>query len=253
MGIIEKIISSLYDYINSEELSSLILQEEPKLETFFKMQIDGIIHERMEKATKKWLEENVLKIVKTEFDKLIQDITDNYEKMLNICHNLGGIAMTELRLSLKKEGFALTALSGFVWATNKYFWSFFLDQEAVAFISTLGALTTLSLGAFMITRPIFKVEEVIKVSFKSRVKAMNRETLHALLDKKLDKGLREFHRHMFTIALPDAIRQISFCVDLMKRNKNKMERKQNDIKHLLTKMLLCQNDVDKMITSVPNV
>lgn len=36
MAIYGKIISSLYDYINSEEFSTLILQEEPKLETFLK-------------------------------------------------------------------------------------------------------------------------------------------------------------------------------------------------------------------------
>lgn len=99
MGIIEKITSSLYDYINSEEFSTLILQKEPKLETFYKMRIDGIIHNRMENATKMWLEENVPKIVKTEFDIILQDITDEYEKMSNLCKNLEGIAETQFNLS----------------------------------------------------------------------------------------------------------------------------------------------------------
>lgn len=112
MGIIEKIISSLYDYINSEEFSTLILQKEPKLETFYKMQIDRIIHKRMENATKMWLEENVPKIVKTEFDIILQDITDEYEKMSNLCKNLEGIAETQFNLSFKEEGFSWTLLSG---------------------------------------------------------------------------------------------------------------------------------------------
>lgn len=253
MTITEKIISSLYDYINSEELSTLILQEEPKLEKFYKMQIDGIIHERMEKATKKWIEENVPKIVKTEFEIVIQDITDNYEKMSNICREFEGIAEAELNLSLKKEGFVWTALSGIVWASNKYFWGFFLDQEAVALISTFWFVSTLSLGALMITKLIFNVEEVIKESFQSRVKTMTKEKLLELLHKKLDKGLRKFHRHIFTITLPNAIDSMSYCVDYMKRKKTKIEKKRNDLKHLITKMVHCQNDVDKIIRSVPKV
>lgn len=247
MTITGKIISCLYDYIHSEELSTLILQEEPKLETFYKMQIDGIIHERMEKATKKWLEENVPKIVRTEFEIIIQDITDNYEKILKMCRKFQGIAENELNLSLKEEGVIWTVLSGIVWASNKYFWAFFLDQEAVAFVSTFWFVSTLSLGALMIAKPIFNVEEVIKESFQSRVKTMNKEKLLELLQKKLDKGLREFHRHIFTTTLPNAVDSMSYCVDLMKRKKTKIEQKQNDLKELLTKMDHCQKDVDKMI------
>lgn len=253
MTITGKIISCLYDYINSEELSTLILQEEPKLETFYKMQIDGIIHERMEKATKQWLEENVPKIVRTEFEIIIQDITDNYEKLLKICQDFQGIAKKEINLSLKEEGITWTVLSGIVWASNKYFWGFFLDQEAVAFISTFWFVSALSLGALMIAKPIYNVDELIKESFQSRVKTMNKEKLLELLQTKLDKGLREFHRYIFTTTLPNAVDSMSYCVDLMKRKKTKTEQKQNDLKELLTKMDHCQNDVDKMIRSVPKV
>lgn len=253
MTITGKIISCLYDYIHSEELSTLILQEEPKLETFYKMQIDGIIHERMEKATKKWLEENVPKIVGTEFEIIIQDITDNNEKILKICQDFQGIAEKEINLSLKEEGITWTVLSGIVWASNKYFWGFFLDQEAAAFISTFWFVSTLSLGALMIAKPIFNVEEVIKESFQSRVKTINKEKLLELLQKKLDKGLREFIRHIFTTTLPNAVDSMSYCVNLMKRKKTKIEQKQNDLKELLTKMDHCQKDVDKMIRSVPKV
>lgn len=253
MAITGKIISSLYDYINSKELSTLILQEEPKLETFYKMQINGIIHERMVKATKKWLEENVPKIVKTEFEIIIQDITDNYEKMSNICREFEGIAEAVLNLSFKKEGFTWTVLCGIVWASNKYFWSFFFDQEAVAFISTFWFVSTLSSSALMVTKRIFNVEEVIKNSFQSCVKKMNKEKLHELLHKKLDKGLREFHGHIFTNTLPNAIESMYYCVELMKRKKTKIEQKRNDLKQLLTKMVHYQNDVDKMIIYTPRL
>lgn len=115
MAIYGKIISSLYDYINSEEFSTLILQEEPKLETFLKMKIDGIVHKRMERATKMWLDENVPKIVKTEFDLLIQDITDKYEEMSNICKSLEGISEPQFQYGIKEEGFFWTvALHGSV-------------------------------------------------------------------------------------------------------------------------------------------
>lgn len=253
MGIIEKIISSLYDYINSEEFSTLILQKEPKLETYLKMEIDGIIHKRMEKATKNWLEENVPKIVKTEFDILIQDIIDKYEKMSTVCKNLEGIAVNPSEFSLKEEGFSWTLLSGIAWISNNYFWSFFLGPEAVAMVATFWVVSTLSLGTLVVTRQIYKIEEIINESFTKRVKLMNKEKLHKLLHKKLDKGLREFHRHICTILLPNAIQNMSFCVDLLKKNKNKIEKKQDDFKHLLTKLNRCQNDVDKMITSVSQV
>lgn len=52
MAIYGKIISSLYEYINSEEFSTLVLQKEPKLETFLKMKIDGIVHKRMENVVR---------------------------------------------------------------------------------------------------------------------------------------------------------------------------------------------------------
>lgn len=251
--ITQKILSSLYDYINSEELSKLILQEEPKLETFYKMQIDGIIHERIEKATQKWLEENVPKIVKTEFEIIIQDITDNYEKMSIICQRFGGIADTKLNPSLRKEGITWTVLSGIVWATNKYFWGFFLDQEAVALISTFWFVSTLSVGALRITKYVSNVEEIIKKSIQLRVKTMNKEKLHELLQMKLDKGLREFHRHIFTTTLPEAIDSMSYCINLMKREKTKIEQKRNVLKQLLTKIDHYQKNVDKMIRSVPKV
>lgn len=82
---------------------------------------------------------------------------------------------------------------------------------------------------------------------------MNREKLHTLLHTKLDEGLREFHRYMFKIVLPTVIQNMSFNVNLRKTNKNRMENKQNAFKHLQTKMARCQNDVDKMIKSIPKV
>lgn len=127
--IIGKIISSLYDYINSVEFSTLILQEEPKLETFLKMKIDGIIHKRMEKATKIWLDENVPKIVKSEFDLLIQDIADKYEKMSSICRNVEGIAEAQFKISFKGEGFAWTVASGITWVGINISGGFSLAQR----------------------------------------------------------------------------------------------------------------------------
>lgn len=100
---------------------------------------------------------------------------------------------------------------------------------------------------------MYKVEEIIKESFTKRVKSMNKEKLHNLLQKKLDKGLCEFHRRINTILLPNAIQNMSFCVDLLQKNKIKIEKEQYDFKHLLTKFDRCQNDVDKMITSVSQV
>lgn len=253
--IIGKMISSLYDYINSEEFSNMILQTEPKLETFYKMQIDGKICDRIEKATKMWLEENAPIIVKTEFDIIIQDITDKYKKMSNICREFEGIA--EFKNNQREEGFAMTLavtlVSGIAWVSTKFFWSFFLGPGAVFFFSLSSVLYTLSVGALMITRQGIKVEKIIQDSFKIRVKSMNKEKLQTLLHNKFEKGLREFHRHIFTILLPSAIRDMSFSVDLLKKNQIRMKKKENHFKRLLTEMVRCQNDVDKIITSVPRV
>lgn len=249
--IIGKMISSLYDYINSEEFSNMILQTEPKLETFYKMQIDGQIRDRIEKATKIWLEENAPKIVKTEFDILIQDITDKYEKMSNICRQFEGIA--EFNNTFKEEEFVMTLASGIAWVSNKFIWSVFLGAVAVIVISEISVLYTLAVGALMITRQFIKVDKIIHDSFKNRVKSMNKEKLQTLLHKKFEKGLRECHRHVFTILLPSEIRNMSYSVDLLKKNQIRMEKKQNHFKRLLTEMVRCQNDVDKIITAVPRV
>lgn len=45
------------------------------------------------------------------------------------------------------------------------------------------------------------------------------------LQKNLEKNLREFHPHIFTEVLPEAIQNISYCVGLMKENKEKMGKK----------------------------
>lgn len=253
MVIIGKIISSLYDYINSEEFSTLILQMEPKLETFLKMKIDGIIHKRIEKATKMWLEENVPKIVKTEFDLHIQDITDKYDEMSNICKNVEGISESQFKYSFEEESLILTLASGLAWVGHKYFWSFFFGPQAVAIISTFGVVSSLSAGTLDITKQMYNAEEIIKESFTKRVKSMNKENLHKLVQKNLDKGLREFHRQIVTIVLPNAIQNMSFCSNLLEQKKKEIEKKQDDFKHLLTKLDRYQNDVDKMITSVPHV
>lgn len=45
---------------------------------YFKMNIDGEIYYWIEKVIKCWLYENVLKIVKIEFDLFFWDINDRY-------------------------------------------------------------------------------------------------------------------------------------------------------------------------------
>lgn len=90
-AIIENTVSSLHDYVNSEEFSRLVLNQEPKLETYFKVQIDGQIQERMEKATIMWLKENIPLIVNSEFDIILQDTT-RYEKMSNFLQSFRGLA-----------------------------------------------------------------------------------------------------------------------------------------------------------------
>lgn len=87
-GIIEKTVSNLHDYVHSEEFSKLVLHQEPRLETYFKVQIDGQIHHRIEKATNKWLNENVPLIVKSEFDTSLQGT--RYMKMSNLLTSIVG-------------------------------------------------------------------------------------------------------------------------------------------------------------------
>lgn len=250
LRIIDKIVPSLHDYINSEEFSRLILQEEPKLKTYFKMNIDGEIHHRIEKATKCWLYENVPKIVKTEFDLLLRDINDRYQKMMNISQNVKGIAEIQFNSKLELKDLSWTVGSGFVWASNTFFWSFVIGPQAVILILTFLGLFTLSLGVVQIGKQFRKVEEIIEESFEKRIKSMHRQKLHDLLQKKLEKGLREFHKHIFTEALPDAIKNMSYCVDIMNQNKSEMEGKQNKVRDLLPKFNLCKNDVANIMMSV---
>lgn len=250
LRIIENIVPSLHDYINSEEFSRLILQEGPKLETYLKINIDGEIHKRIEKATKCWLYENVPEIVKTEFDLLLQDITDRYQKMMSISQNVKGIAEIQFNSRLKLKDVSWTVGSGFVWVSNTFFWSFFIGPHAVLLISTFLGLFTLSLGVVQIGKQFRKVDKIIQESFGKRVKSMNRQKLHDLLRKNLDKGLREFHRHIFTKALPEAIQNMSYCVGLMKDNKKIMEEKQDKVRDMLTEFNGCQNDVANIMTSV---
>lgn len=250
LRIIGKIVPSLHDYINSDEFSKLILQEEPKLEKYLKIKIDGEIHNRIEKATKCWLYENVPQIVETEIEMLLQDITDIYHKMLGISQNFKGIAEIQLNSRLKLTDVSWTVAGGFAWVSNSVFSSFFIGPQAVLLISTFLGLFTLSSVVLQISIQTKKAEEIIKESFEKRVKSMDCEKLHDLLQKNLDKGLREFHRHIFTKVLPEAIQNMSFCVRVMEENKQKLEEKQDKVKKLLTKFNGCQNDVANIMTSV---
>lgn len=250
LRIIGKIVPSLHDYINSDEFSRLILQEEPKLKTYLKIKIDGEIRNRIEKATNCWLYENVPQIVKTEIDMLLQDITDIYHKMLSISQHFKGIAEIQFNSRLKLTDVSWTVASGFAWVSNSVFSSFFIGPQAVPLISTFLGLFTLSSAVVQIGIQSKKVEEIIKESFEKRVKSMDCGKLHDLLQKNLDKGLREFHRHIFTKVLPEAIQNISYFVGDMEVNKQKMEEKQDKVKNLLTKFNGCQNDVANIMTSV---
>lgn len=73
------------------------------------------------------------------------------------------------------------------------------------------------------------------------------------LQKNLEKNLREFHPHIFTEVLPEAIQNISYCVGLMKENKEKMGKKRYKFKDLLNKFKSGQNDVANIMTSVSKV
>lgn len=68
MGIIEKIVFNLYDYVNFEEFLRLVLYQEFRFVIYYKVQIDEQIYNLMEKVIIKWLNENVLLIIKFEFD-----------------------------------------------------------------------------------------------------------------------------------------------------------------------------------------
>lgn len=232
-AIIENTVSSLHDYVNSEEFSRLVLNQEPKLETYFKVQIDGQIQERMEKATIMWLKENIPLIVNSEFDIILQDTT-RYEKMSNFLQSFRGLAERNIvRMSnLQRMGVSWAIFGG-----NSLLLSFLFGSQAMFLMSPFWAVSALSLGVAAFTIQLKSVEAISKDSFEKRVKSISAEKLHTLLHQKLEKNLREVHRHIFSDVLATAIQNMSNCVDLMSKNETKMDTKQNDSKSLLSEIL----------------
>lgn len=226
-GIIEKTVSNLHDYVHSEEFSKLVLRQEPRLETYFKVQIDGQIHHRIEKATNKWLNENVPLIVKSEFDTSLQGT--RYMKMSNLLTSIVGETEHNIELlsNFQRIGISRAILRG-----SSLLFSFFLVPGA-----TFMTVPILFLGVAAITLQFSSVEEISRNSFEKRVKLISREKLHTLMHQNLEKHLRAFHRHIFSDVLAIAIQNMSKCVDLMTKNETKTNTKQNDFKHLLSEIL----------------
>lgn len=232
-GIIENTVINLYEYVNSEEFSRLVLHQEPKLETYFKVQIDGQIIKRMEKAIIMWLNENVPLIVNSEFDIILQDIT-SYEKMSNLLQSFKVLAERNIvRMSnLQRMGVSWAVFGG-----NSLFLSLLFGPQAPFLMSPFWAVSALSLGVAAIAIQFNSVEAISRDSFEKRVKSISGEKLHILLHHKLERKLREFHRQIFSDVLATAIQSMSNCVDLMSKNVAKMDTKQNDSKSLLAKIL----------------
>lgn len=253
LRIIGKIVPSLYQYIHSNEFSRLILEAEPKIETFSKIKIDGEIHDRMEKATLSWLKENVTLIIKAEFDIILQDIKDSYGNMSSFYQDLEAIADTQFNSKFKLNGYSWTFASGFAGVSNAVLCSFFFGPQALLLTSTFWVFSTLSLGAVALSKQITDVKEVINESFKKRVESMNSQKLHDLLHKKLNKGLREFYQNILTKDLPESIQNMDFWVELLKKKKTRMNGTQAVLKGIRREIDRCQNDVAKLITSVSKV
>lgn len=192
MGIIEKTVSNLHDYVNSEEFSRLVLHQEPRLATYYKVQIDEQIHNPMEKATIKWLNENVPLIIKSEFDTILQSST-KYEKMSDLLKSFNGITEKNIgRLSdLQQTVVSWTILGG-----SSLLVGVLLGPQT-AFLASPWAISALSLSVAAITMQLSSVEEISKDSFEKRVKLISREQLHTFMHQKLEKHLRAFHRHIF--------------------------------------------------------
>lgn len=231
-GIIENTVSNLYDYVNSEEFSRLVLHQEPKLETYFKVQIDGQIIKRMEKAIIMWLNENVPLIVNSEFDIILQDIT-SYEKMSNLLQSFKVLGERNI---VRMSNLQRMSGSWAVFGGNSLLLSLLLFSPQEPFImSPFWAFSAMSLGVAAIAIQFNSVEAISRDSFEKRVKSISGEKLHILLHHKLERKLREFHRHIFSDVLATAIQSMSN--DLMSKNVTKKDTKQNDSNSLLSKIL----------------
>lgn len=244
-AILKKLIDELYSYVNSETLSTQILQEAPKLNTFSKTRIDGEIQSRMTKAFTLWLEKYLPQTVKSEFDNILKETTDGHEKMINVFQNIVGVyAFANYRI-LGLQGAVLTAAGSF--ALLGYSVPFVGPLVPYA-LTWLGLWKAVHIGIKYVYNISPEADVIVQNSIKTLVKSVTKESLKTFFVKNYDKHLRKFYQDILREHLPAVDSNLSFILEMMRKDADKLDKEHNINKEMSLKMRQFHEEVVKLLS-----
>lgn len=245
--ILKNLVDKLNSYVNSEEFSTQILQETPHINTFSKTQIDGEIQSRMKNAVTLWLDINVPQTVISEFDNIIQGNADGHEKMINVFQNSGGVSTFDNDGILGLQEALWTAASSFAWIGYSVA---FVGPLLPGILTGLGLLKAVSVGIRYVSNILPEADAIIKHSFETRVKSMDKESLKTIFVQHYDNPLRKFYRNILKEHLPAVDINLSFALEEMRKDADRLDEEHNINKEMSQEMCEIQKDVVKLLESV---
>lgn len=245
--ILKNLVDKLNSYVNSEEFSTQILQETPNLNTFSKPRIDGEIQSRMTNAVTLWLDINVPRTVISEFDNIIQGNTDGHEKMINFFQNSGGVSTFDNNKILGLQDAVLTAASSFAWIGYSVA---FVGPLLPGILTGLGLCKAVSVGIRYVSNILPEADAIIKHSFDTRVKSMDKASLKTFFVQHYEKDLRKFYRDILKEHLPAVDINLSFALEEMRKDADRLDEEHNVNKEMSQKMCEYKEDVVKLLESV---
>lgn len=245
--ILKNLVDKLNSYVNSEEFSTQILQETPNLNTFSKPRIDGEIQSRMTNAVTLWLDINVTRTVISEFDNIIQGNTDGHEKMINVFQNSGGVSTFDNSGILGLQDAVLTAASSFAWIGYSVA---FVGPLLPGILTGLGLCKAVSVGIRYVSNILPEADAIIKHSFDTRVKSMDKASLKTFFVQHYEKHLRKFYRDILKEHLPAVDSNLSFALEEMRKDADRLDEEHNVNKEMSQKMCEYKEDVVKLLESV---
>lgn len=231
--ILQNLTEGLHGYIHSVEFTNKILQAEPALSSFMKINIDREIGNRIKIATESWITKYVPEIIEEEVKRHIFEKAEELSKELeHLKEKLTGISHTFTTESASVKGVMWTLATGTVCVFNRIFWGAVLGPQAAIVISALGLVTSTSAGILDISKLSVDTDMVIQMSFEKRIQSLSFKGVLTIMKERYDCHLRKVYNNIYKKLLPDELQHLKQSMDDVDKNREELGRKQADVDSL---------------------
>lgn len=231
--ILQNLTKDLHGYIHSVELTNKVLQAEPALSSFMKINIDREIGKRIKIATESWITKYVPEIIEEEVKcRIFEKAKELSRELEHLKEKLSGISHTFTSESASVKGIMWTLVTGTGCVFNKIFWGALLGPQAAFVMSTLWLVTYASTGILDISNVSVDADKVIKTSFENRIQSLSFEGVLRIMKDRYERHLRKVYNNIYEKLLPDELQHLKQSMDDVDKNRDELGRRQADVESL---------------------